>query len=137
MRMILGLASILALGSIAGGLVSCSSKNNPVIGTFSGELNGSLAATGSQYSHTFANAGTFNYRCTIHPTCSTLQGTVTVVGASVFIQNRVLAISITGGSSGPYGGSCSALSLTADSVHVGDQVVWTNNSPLPHTVTSR
>jgi len=53
-------------------------------------------------------------------------------------MNRVLAISITGGSAGgPYSGpTCSALSNQADSVVVGDQVTWTNSSPLPHTVTS-
>ena len=62
-----------------------------------------------------------------------------VVGAGVAIQNRVLSISLNGGSSGGIygGGTCAALSLAVDSVHVGDQVVWTSASPLPHSVTSR
>ena len=97
------------------------------------------AASETQYPHTFATAGTFNYRCTIHPTCANLNGTIVVVGAGVAIQNRVLGISLNGGSSGGIygGGTCAALSLVVDSVHVGDQVVWTSASPLPHTVTSR
>ena len=92
--------------------------------------------TSAQYLHTFANAGTFNYQCTIHPSCTSLQGTIVVVSASVPIRSRVLGISIDGGSSGPYGSTCSALSLKVDTVRVGDQVAWTNNSSLPHNVTS-
>jgi len=102
-----------------------------------GELNGSLPTTGSQYAHTFASAGVFNYKCTIHPTCASLAGTIVVLAPGGVIQNRVLAITQSGGSSGPYGSTCASLSLQRDSVFVGDQVTWTNNSPLPHTVTSQ
>ena len=140
MRRIFGLASVLAHLLVAGGLVSCASKGSPMYPTPSGgggELEGSLATTGAQYPHTFANAGTFKYQCTIHPSCLSLQGTIVVVGTGVPIQSRVLGISIMGGSSGPYGSTCAALSLAKDSVQVGDQVVWTNNSPFSHTVTSR
>lgn len=102
------------------------------------ELSGSLSTTGAQYQHTFASAGTFNYYCSVHPSCASLNGRIVVVAAGVSIENRVLALSLTGGSAGgPYGGAtCSALSLAVDSVHVGDQVTWTNSSPLPHTVVS-
>jgi plastocyanin len=113
-------------------------KSNPTKpGTTGGELNGSLPSTGSQYAHTFANAGTFNYKCTIHPTCASLAGTIVVLAPGGVIQNRVLGITQSGGSSGPYGSTCASFSLQLDSVLVGDKVTWTNNSPLPHTVTSQ
>jgi hypothetical protein len=132
------LPGALALCLLAGWLSSCS-KSNPTYQTApggGGELNGSLATTGSQYAHTFANAGTFNYRCTIHPSCASLAGRIVVLAPGGAIQNRVLGITQSGGSSGAYS-TCSSLSLPLDTVLVGDQVTWTNNSPLPHTVTSQ
>jgi plastocyanin len=95
-----------------------------------------MPSTGNQYMHTFAKAGTFNYKCTIHPSCASLAGTIVVLAPGSPIQNRVLSISQSGGSGGAYG-TCSSLSTQSDSVFVGDQVTWTNNSPLPHTVTSQ
>ena len=128
----------LALGLAC--LASCSKSNstypvtpNPV-GT--AELNGNMPSTGNQYMHTFAKAGRFNYQCTIHPSCASLAGTIVVLAPGSPIQNRVLSISQSGGSGGAYG-TCSSLSTQSDSVFVGDQVTWTNNSPLPHTVTSQ
>jgi hypothetical protein len=121
-------------------LLACSKSNNPAmpgIVATGGELSGDLTAAGGQYAHLFATAGTFNYHCAIHPTCSSLAGTIVVMGAGTAVQHRVLGISQTGGSSGPYGSSCSSLSLQRDTVLVGDQVTWTINSPLPHTVTSQ
>jgi hypothetical protein len=120
-------------------LLSCSSNSsNPTNpGPGSGELNGSLGSTGSHYAHVFAKKGTFNYKCTIHPSCTTLAGTIVVVDSGTVIVNHVLAIQQTGGSTGPYGSSCSSLSLQRDTVLVGEQITWTNNSPLPHTVTSQ
>jgi hypothetical protein len=126
----------LALCLMASWLLSCS-KNSPTKPAAGGELNGSLASTGSQYAHTFANAGTFNYKCTIHPTCASLAGTIVVLAPGGVIQNRVLGITQSGGSSGPYGSTCASLSLQLDSVLVGDKITWTNNSTLPHTVTSQ
>ena len=102
-------------------LVSCSksgsSPTNPYGGNTGGgggappELNGSLAAGGGIYSHVFNTAGTFNYHCTIHPSCLSLAGTIVVVAAGTGIQNSTLAISQSGGSSGTYG-TCSALSVS-------------------------
>jgi hypothetical protein len=119
-------------------LLSCSSSSsNPTNpGGGGGELSGSLPTTGSHYAHVFAKAGAFNYHCTIHPSCASLAGTIVVVDSGTVIANKVLAITQSGGSSGPYGSTCSSLSLQRDTVLVGDQVTWTNNSPLPHTVTS-
>jgi len=130
------LPRILALCLVASWLLSCST-NNPTKPGASGELNGSLPSTGSQYAHTFASAGTFNYKCTIHPTCASLAGTIVVLAPGVTIQNRVLGITQSGGSSGPYGSTCASLSLQLDSAFVGDKITWTNNSTLPHTVTSQ
>ena len=129
----------LFLGIVPLCLLSCSSSsNNPTNpGPGSGELSGSLATTGSHYAHIFAKKGTFNYKCTIHPSCTSLAGTIVVVDSGTVIANHVLAIQQTGGSSGPYGSSCSSLSLQRDTVLVGEQITWTNNSPLPHTVTSQ
>ena len=126
--------------------VSCSKSNgstSPGYGTTGGgggaappELNGNLAPTGGSYAHMFNTAGTFNYHCTIHPSCTGLAGTIVVVAAATGIQNRQLAISQSGGSGGVYG-TCSALSVSRDTVHVGDTVTWTNNSPVQHTVVSQ
>ncbi len=121
-----------------------SSSNNPMAPqptASNGPLMGNLSNTGSQYAFTFTQAGSYAYFCTIHPTCASLTGTVVVVAANVRIQpqNHSLGINITGGSiGGPYmSGACSALSMPVDSVRVNDMVVWTNDSPLAHTVTSR
>ena len=140
-RILRVLSGAVALYLVTASLLSCS-KSNPTSPSYppnaggGGELSGSLAS-GGQYAHTFAKAGTFNYVCTIHPTCTSLAGTFVVLAPGGAIQNRVLSITQSGGSSGPYGSTCSSLSLQRDSVFVGDQVTWTNNSPLPHTVTSQ
>jgi hypothetical protein len=133
-RLLLVLLSLVPLS-----LLSCSSNSsNPTTpGTGTGELNGSLATTGSHFAHVFTKTGTFNYKCSIHPSCTSLAGTIVVVDSGTVIVNHVLAIQQTGGSSGPYGSSCSSLSLQRDTVLVGEQITWTNNSPLPHTVTSQ
>ena len=100
------------------------------------ELNGNLASGGGSYSHTFGTAGTFNYHCSIHPSCTSLAGKIVVVAPGTAIRNSTLAISQSGGSGGPYA-TCSALSVSSDTVHVGDTVTWTNSSPFPHTVVSQ
>jgi len=121
-------------------MLACSKSKSPTMPATlitGGELSGNLMAAGGQYAHTFATAGTFNYHCSIHPTCASLAGTIVVVAPGSAIQHRVLGITQSGGSSGPYGSSCSSLSLQRDTVLVGDQVTWSNNSPLQHTVTSQ
>lgn len=137
------LFAILVSCLLAGWLVSCSRNGGPTGPSYGGgggtgvtpELGGSVAANGGMYSHTFNTAGTFNYHCTIHPSCSGLAGTIVVVASGTAIQNRLLAISQSGGSGGIYS-TCSTLSVSRDTVHVGDTVTWTNNSPLLHNVTS-
>jgi hypothetical protein len=127
-------SGVVAIACFAALLGSCKSSTAPKV--VSGELNGSLAPA-AQYAHTFNTAGTFNYHCTIHPGCASLAGKVVVIPPGGVVLNRVLAITQSGGSSGPYGSTCSSLSLQVDTVFVGDQVTWTNNSPFPHTVTSQ
>jgi len=129
----------LALAALATWLVSCKSNSYTTQPTPSGELaSTTLAAGAGAYPHTFHTLGTFRYKCTIHPSCTSLQGTVTVVSAGTPIASDVTAITFSGGSvGGPYGGgTCSSLSDPRDTVHVGETVTWTNASPLPHTVTS-
>jgi hypothetical protein len=134
---VVALAGLTAI-SIAAGCGGKGSTKPYGGGGGGGELSGSLPSNGSVYSHTFTTAGKFDYLCTIHPSCASLHGTVYVVAPSTSIMNPSMALSFSGGSSGGYGGgTCSGLSRNVDSVHVGDQVVWTNNSTLPHTVTSQ
>ena len=141
------LVGVLALvaGLTAAYLVSCkggSSATNPYGGGTGGgggaapELNGSVAAGGGTYSHKFNTAGTFNYHCTIHPTCVSLAGTIVVVAPGTAIQNRLLAISQSGGSGGVYA-TCSGLSVSRDTVQVGDTITWTNSSGFAHDVVSQ
>jgi len=138
------LPQVVVVGLLAALLASCkSNSSSPGYGNTGGgggggtlELNGNLPASGNTYSHMFNTAGTFNYHCTIHPSCAGLAGAIVVVAAGTGIQNSTLAISQSGGSSGTYA-TCSALSVSRDTVHVGDTVTWTNNSPVPHTVVSQ
>jgi plastocyanin len=140
--------ALLVVGAVclaAAWLASCS-KSSPTkptttggggVGGTTAELGGNLGPNGGTYAHAFSTAGTFNYHCTIHPGCGGLAGTIVVVPVATTIQNRTLAISQSGGSSGIYGSTCSALSLSRDTVHVGDTVTWTNNSPFSHNVVSQ
>jgi plastocyanin len=141
MRRILGWAVVCGLALAALAVVSCTKKTTPMSPAPINaplELNGSLSTTSSQYMHTFTTAGAFNYECTVHPSCASLMGTIVVVADSIPIAtaHHDQSITLDGGSSGPYGSTCSALSVQLDSVHVGEQVTWTNNSTLPHTVVS-
>ena len=139
-RGILSLVTLLALGGLAGGLVSCNDSNPAAPANNMNnvaELGGYLSPGGGEYAHTFGTAGTFPYKCTIHGTCQSLFGTVVVVSASTPIAAKTLLVFLSGGSSDYTGSSCSSLSVQTDTVHVGDQVTWRNTSTLPHNVTSR
>jgi hypothetical protein len=139
-------AFVAALCLSAAWLAACTKGTSPpppaggggTVGGTGAELSGSLAPGGGTYVHTFNTAGTFNYHCTIHSTCGSLAGTIVVVDPATAIKNRILAISQSGGSTDPYNGAtCSSLSVSRDSVHTGDTVTWTNNSPFSHNVVSR
>jgi len=133
------LRALLLLCLVPATLLSCSDNKNPESPPAGGggELNGSLSTTGSHYTHVFSKTGSFAYKCTIHPSCTSLQGTIVVVDSGTVISNDINLIHQTGGSSGPYGSTCSSLSVQRDTILVGEFVTWTNDSPLPHTVTSQ
>src|SRR5437016_14237284 len=95
------LTAALALGLAAVWLLSCSKKNPASPAPPTGVLNGSLAAGGGTYAHTFTTAGSFNYHCSVHPGCGGLSGTIVVIPAGGTISNPVLAITQSGGSSDP------------------------------------
>jgi len=129
-------ASAIAAVLLAGWLVSCKSGYSTKPITVTGELNsGTIVASGGAFPHTFNTLGSFRYKCLIHPTCAALQGKVVVVSAGALIPTSTLSLNYTGGSAGAYA-VCSTLSQPDDTVHVGDTVTWTNNSPLPHTVST-
>lgn len=100
---------------------SCSNDNNvtnpPPMGNL--ELNSGNIANGGTYVHTFANAGTYNYHCTIHG--AGMAGSVTVVAG----QPATAAVTINDNSYAPPNAT----------VAPGGTVTWTNNGS-PHTVTS-
>lgn len=128
MRSTLAVLALAALAAVQ--LAGCNSTTNPGGGSSNTFDSGGFTTT--PFSHAFATEGVYTYKCTIHPTCGGLMGTMTVVPAEVTIQpgNHSLAISIG------TGGSCYLLSPQVDSVHVGELVTWSNNTSVPHTVTS-
>ena len=73
------------------------------------------------YQHSFANAGTYNYHCTIH---GAMTGSVVVDTAA---PSSIASVSIVSSSS-PF---------TAATVKPGGTVTWTNNTGVTHTVTSQ
>jgi len=112
--------------AIAASLViaACSNKSNPTAPGGGGgglELNSGNIAAGGMFQHAFVNAGTYNYHCTIH---APMTGSVVVDNAA---PSSVVAVSITS-SSAPF---------PAATVKPGGTVTWTNNTGVPHTVTSQ
>lgn len=125
--------SIPALALIAGLLAACGSgggygggdPSGPGGGNGSGgapkELNSGDIRTGGSYTHRFANAGTFRYRCLHH---SVMTGSVVVSDAALDTLVNVSIVS----SSTPFPGA---------TVKTGGRVHWINNTNMVHTVTSR
>lgn len=106
---------------LVAGVPACGKKStDPGGGGGAKELNsGNIASGGGQFQHTFANAGSFPYHCTIHPG---MTGTVTVAGGNP------MAVSVT----------ITDFAFNSSSVAVapGGTVTWTNNGGAAHTVTS-
>ncbi|MGH7731246.1 MAG: cupredoxin domain-containing protein [Candidatus Eiseniibacteriota bacterium] len=104
-------------------VASCSDKGTNPSGGGGGtkELNsGPINGGGTTFSHTFANAGTYNYFCTIHG-AATMSGSVTVANG----QPATASVTITN----------NAYTPANVQVQPGGMVTWTNNGG-PHTVTS-
>lgn len=114
------LAPLLLLAvPLALGACSDDSDDGPTNPGVTLELNSGTLAAGVGFQHTFASAGTFPYRCTIHPG---MTGSVTVANGgadSAFVN-------IAGNAFAPQ----------ATTVKPGGYVRWKNNDGVPHTVTS-
>jgi plastocyanin len=115
------LAAFVAVAGLA--VLSCSKDKStnpppPVAGL---ELDSGTLPGGRVFQHTFANAGTYNYKCTIH---SSMLGTVTVDGAA---GSDSAFVSITDNAFNP----------TSSTIKPGGHVRWLNQGGNNHTVTSR
>ena len=84
------------------------------------ELDSGSIAPGAVYQHRFATAGTFAYHCIFH---APMTGSVLVDAGAT---DTLAAVSI----------SSATMSFPGASVKPGGRVVWTNNTGVPHTVTS-
>lgn len=89
-------------------------------GTTAKELNSPDFGQGGTFEHTFATAGTYPYHCIHH---APMTGTVQVTPNAA---DMVVNVSITS----------SSMAFPAASVKPGGRVIWTNNTPTVHTVTS-
>jgi len=109
----------IALMAMVALAASCSDKatNPPGGGVQPKELDSGPIVSGGVYAHTFANAGTFNYICTIH---SGMSGQVVVTGSTDSVLVTIANNSFTPASA---------------SVKQGGRVRWINTGNT-HTVTS-
>jgi plastocyanin len=117
------IAPLIALCLIVVGAAvpGCSKKStNLGGGSAAKELESPVLSNGGVYMHTFANAGTYNYHCTVHGLG--MAGTVTVANG----QAAATAVSIQNNLYNP----------ASVSVAPTGTVTWTNNGGNPHTVTS-
>ena len=116
------LAVVLAAASCSsGGGSGRSTPTGPGNGGGSPELNSPNLAAGATYEHRFWAAGAYPYYCIYH---TAMTGAV-VVDANAL--DTLVNVSITSSTS----------QFPAASVRPGGRVVWTNNSQMTHTVTSR
>lgn len=119
-------ALVLALGLIATVAIvaACNNgSNNNVVNPPVRELDSGTLGLNGVYAHTFANAGTFGYHCTIHG-AAVMSGSVTVAAG----QPATAAVTIGPGNS---------YSPPTISVAPGGSVTWTNSpTGSAHTVTS-
>lgn len=83
------------------------------------ELNSGDFGSGDSFQHRFAAGGTYPYHCIHHA----MRGTVRVMDTATDTLVNVSIVS----SSAPFPGA---------TVKPGGRVVWTNNTPDVHTVTS-
>jgi plastocyanin len=116
----------LVLVTLSASMVACGKdkSTNPGGGGGGGglELNSGNVATGTNFMHTFASAGSFPYHCTIH---GAMTGTVTVAAG----QSMNATVTIVNSTS-------TGFSPQAISVAPGGTVTWNNTSGVTHTVTS-
>lgn len=126
MRIPRTIALTLVLGVIAAAtlIAACSNNNNSggILNPPAKELDsGNIGTNGGTYAHTFHTIGTYNYKCTIHP--SMTGQVICVVGAQTTVGVQI--------------GPNLSFSPSTVSVDTGGTVTWTNVSPTtPHTVTT-
>jgi plastocyanin len=126
MRIPRTIALTLVVGVIAAAtlMAACSNNDNNggVLTPPAKELDsGNINANGGIYAHAFHTIGTYNYKCTIHP--SMTGQVICVVGAPATV-----AVTI---------GPNLSFNPSTVSVDTGGTVTWTNtSSTTPHTVTS-
>jgi plastocyanin len=118
----------LATGFIAlSALSACSNKSGSPTGPGGGggtTLNSGALATGGSYSFTFADSGTFGYRCGLHPL--QMNGyTVRATSSSVVDSVLVSIVSIAGG-----------MNPAAATIKIGGKVRWVNNDGMAHSIES-
>lgn len=117
------LLALLAAGAL--GISSCGDDNGPTNPGTGGnpppakELDSGTFGPGASYSHVFGTAGVFPYHCELHPT---MTGSVTVAAGGDSLVN----VSIVSNTD-PFAPA---------TVRPGGRVTWTNNTNMPHTVTS-
>ena len=119
MRPRIATLSALTLALLLTSIPGCGGdNNNPVVPPVPKELDSASLGPNDTFSHTFANAGTYNYHCKFH---GGMNGSVTVATG----QGATASVSITDNSFG-----------SPVSVAPGGMVTWTNNGSNAHTVTS-
>ena len=116
----IGILPLLAIAALA---LSCGKKSSPTQpgggggGTLETFSSGNLPS-GSQFSHTFTNTGSFDYHCTIH---SGMTGTVVVVASGSVDAATVTTPGMT-------------FSPSSVTINQGGTVTW-DISGTTHTVT--
>jgi plastocyanin len=125
MRIVRGIAGVTALGVAIGMAVAACSKDKTTNPPPSGgtTLNLDLAAGGGVNSATFATAGTFPYKCGIHPTI--MRGDTVIVSASSSVTDVNVVVT---------GTETPGFSPRTVTVKVGGNVHWTNPTTMHHTV---
>lgn len=115
----------------AAALLACSSDGGSTStggggGTTRAFVSGNLAGNGASFSHTFTVAGSYPYYCRFHggPGGQGMSGVVTVSAPPGGYVPVTVPVSITGNT------------LPDLAIKTGDQVTWTNNSGMTHTVES-
>jgi len=88
------------------------------------ELNSGNIPPGGVYQHTFANAGTFPYHCTLH---AAMTGNSVVVAAGATADSALVSI---------VSASSPGFNPSSVTIKPGGRVRWINAHSMTHTVTS-
>jgi len=117
-------AASLIISALAPGCSSNDKNSNPV-SPATKELNSGNIPNKGNFSHTFANAGSYGYHCSIHPA---MIGTITVVTGGL---DSLIVLIVDQSASGFQAQAVSGVT----SIKPGGLVHW-HNQDVTHTVTS-